>query len=76
MEGLIEILRRIRDDIDYENEENLMRGGIMTSIDLISLITALEEEYDIEIPATEINVDNFASMESIENMVRSLKISV
>ena len=76
MKALWEVLKGIRDDVDFENESDLMKSGILSSIDLISIIAALEEEYDIEIPATEINVDNFGSLESIGSMVRRLGATV
>jgi len=73
MEEIIEILSEIRDDIDFENETALIDDGLLASFDIIQLISALNSEYDIEIPATQIVPANFNSAQAILNMVERLK---
>lgn len=70
-EKIFELLSDIRDDVD-ENCENLIDGGILSSLDIIQLIGALNDEFDISIPATEIVPTNFNSIAAMEAMVKRL----
>lgn len=73
MEELIKILEDVRDDIDYATEKNLYDDKIFTSFDVIQLISTLDDEYDISIPASEIVPANFNSAEAIYALVQRLK---
>lgn len=72
MNELIEILEDIKPGVDYENCETLIDDNIFQSLDIISLIAELEDEYDITIPTVEIVPDNFNSAERIFNLVNKL----
>ena len=72
MERIIEILEEIRDDIDFNNNDALIDDGLLESFDIIQLISALNREYDIEIPATQIMPANFNSASAIKSMVDRL----
>ena len=41
----------------------------LSSIDMVNLMLAVEAEFDIQIPQSELTVDNFRSIESIERLV-------
>ena len=43
------------------------------SLDLFELVSALEEEYDIEIPSEEMEPENFNSVKAIYEMIQRLK---
>ncbi len=73
MEELLELLQGVRDDVDFEMENELIDAKILTSFDIIQIIAALDDEYDISIPATEIVPENFNSAEAIFRMVERLK---
>ena len=55
---LIDILMDINEDVDYENEKALVDDGLIDSFDITSIITALDEEYNIRIEASEIEPDS------------------
>ncbi len=73
MNELIELLREIRDDVDFENCKELIDGKVLSSFDIIQIISTLDDEYDISIPATEIVPENFNSAEAIYSMIQRLK---
>ncbi|MBO4374096.1 MAG: acyl carrier protein [Lachnospiraceae bacterium] len=73
MEELLKILRDIRDDVDFENETKLVDGKILTSFDIIQIIGAIDDEYDIAIPAPQIVPANFNSAEAILALIEKLK---
>lgn len=72
MDRIIEILTEINDEIDYANHQALVDDGVLHSIDIISIITALSDEYDILIPPEEIIPENFNSAATLYAMVQRL----
>lgn len=73
MEELISLLEDIRDDIDFKECTTLIEDGILDSFDIIQIVNAIDEEFDIEIPATEIIPENFNSAEALLKMITRLK---
>lgn len=73
MEKLMEILMEIDDSIDYENEKALIDDRLLDSFGVITLVSELEDVFDIDIEASEMTPDNFNSAESIYNMVKRLQ---
>lgn len=72
MDELIEILQEVRDDVDFENCKSLVDDHQLTSIDIIEIVVALGDEYDIKIPSADVIPDNFNSVEAIYAMVQKL----
>ncbi|NFO33692.1 acyl carrier protein [Clostridium botulinum] len=73
MEKLISLLQDIRDDIDFKECTTLIEDGILDSFDIIQIVNAIDEEFDVEIPATEIIPENFNSADSLLKMIRRLE---
>ena len=72
MEKILEILSSIRPDIDFNTEKKLIDNGVLDSFDVVSIISELNDEYNIAIRVTELGPDNFNSAEAIMNMVNKL----
>ena len=73
MEKLIEILQEIDDGVDYENCTTLIDDGYLDSLAIISLVAAIEEEFDVQIPTVEIVPSNFNSAEALWNLIVHLQ---
>lgn len=73
MEKLLEILKNIRPDVDFENETALIDDGILDSFDVVSIISELDDVFGVQIRITELDPENFNSAESIWNLVQELK---
>ena len=73
MEQLLEILRGIRPDVDFENETALIDDGILDSLDVVSIISELDNEFEVQVRINELDPENFNSAESIWNLVQELK---
>ena len=69
---ILEILEDIGEDVDFDTCETLIDDGILSSLDIIQLIGALNDEVDISIPATEIIPENFNSVDAMAAMVARL----
>ena len=73
MNKIIEILEDLKPGVDYKNIDNLIDGRYLDSLTILSLVSELEEEFDIEIPTIEIIPNNFNSIEKINQLVEKLK---
>ncbi len=73
MEKLLEILRDIQPDIDYETCEDLIDGHLLDSLSIIAMIADLEDAFDVTIPAVEIVPENFNSAARMYAMLTRLQ---
>ena len=72
MDELREILEGIRPDIDFEIEDKLIDDGILDSLDIVTLVTEINAEFDVTIPAEEIVPENFNSAEALMELITRL----
>ena len=73
MEQLLEILKEMDDTIDYESEKALIDGEIIDSLDLMELISEMEEAFDITIEMEDIIPENFNSAEAMWELITRLQ---
>lgn len=73
MEKLIEILKKIKPGVDFENEKNLIDNHILESFDIIRLVTMVSDEFDVEITPMDIMPENFNSAESLMALIERLE---
>ena len=75
MERLIEMLEDLNPDIDFAAENKLIDGGLLDSMAILSLVSDLEDEFDIEITPVELVPANFNSASAMWDMIRRLQES-
>ena len=66
---IVEILNEIRSEFDFNCDVNFIENGMLDSFDVVSLVTALDEEYKISIDGTDIIPDNFSTVNAIETLL-------
>ena len=72
MEKLLEILGSLHSDVDFESEEALIDDGILDSLDIVTLVTEINAEFDVTIPAEEIVPENFNSAKALMELIEKL----
>jgi acyl carrier protein len=72
MEKLIAILTSLHPDVDFENNYSLIDDGILDSLDIVTLVTEINAEFDVTIPAEEIVPENFNSAEALMELITRL----
>ncbi len=70
MEKLLAALSEVRDDVDFANQFGLVDEGVIDSLDLTQIIAALDDAFDIHIPAGEIEPENFNSVQDMLALVK------
>lgn len=73
MEEIIEILEGIKPGVDFRKEKNLFEDHILASLEIIMLVSELNDELDIQITLPYIKPENFQSAESIYAMVQKIQ---
>lgn len=70
MEELIEILNDIDDSIDYKNETGLIDNHILDSFGIITLVSEIEEAFNVSIDVADMVPENFNSADAIYAMIQ------
>ena len=72
MEKIIEILKNVRDDIDYAGEKKLVDDKLLDSFDVVGIVSELTMEYGVTITIDDITPENFNNVEAIHAMIERL----
>ena len=73
MEELLEILEDIQPGVDYANCKTLIDDHILDSFGVITLVSEIEEAFDIRVAAKEMVPANFNSAKAIWTMIERLQ---
>ena len=72
-EGIIGILEELHPEVDdFESIKELVHGGTLDSLDIVTLVAELSDKFDIEIAPSEIIYENFDTVEGLTKMVTRL----
>ena len=72
MERLLEILQDLHPEVDFSSCDTLVDDGILDSFDIVSLVTEVNDEFDVKIPASEIIPENFNSVDQLWELIERL----
>ena len=72
MQKVIQILSQIKSGVDFNTADNLIESGILTSFDIIRLVSELNNEFDIEITPLHLVPQNFKNAQAIYALVQKL----
>ena len=70
---LLELLRELHPDIDFETAEGLIDRKVLTSFDVVSIAAELSETYGVELGAVDIVPENFNSARALFALIQRLE---
>lgn len=73
IEKLLSLLSAVRGDINFQEEKNIMEDGLLDSVDVLTILTKIEEEFGVVISILDMNPEDFNSLESIYNLIMKNK---
>lgn len=73
MEKLMEMLKTDYPHIDFEKEKQLMTDGLLDSMAVVAIITAIEDMFDIAVTMEYIQPEYFESVEAMWEMIEELQ---
>ena len=72
-EKVLSVLKSVRQDVDFVSATKLIDDGILDSFDIISIVSELNEKFDIDITADELEPENFNTLDAITALVESMQ---
>lgn len=69
MEKIYAILAELHPEYDFRTSDDYIRDGYLDSLDVVSLVSELENVFDILIDALDILPENFANAQMIGTVV-------
>ncbi len=72
-EQVIDILQCIHSGVDYETHTALVDSRVLDSLSIIALVSELNIAFSIEIDVQDLVPENLNSVDSILNLINSLK---
>ena len=73
LDKIIEILSDLHEDVDFTTCDTLIDDKILDSFDIITVITEINSEFDVAIPADRIVPENFNSAQALAALVEELE---
>ncbi len=72
MEELLKVLKETVPEVEFEGNEHLIDNGDLDSLSIVEIVSAIDDEFDVEIGVTDIIPENFNSVEAIWNLIQKL----
>ena len=73
MDTLLEILEDVQPDVDFESCDTLIDDGMLDSFAILSIVSELEDQFEISVSPADIIPENFNSAQAIWAMVQRLQ---
>ncbi|MBQ3972635.1 MAG: acyl carrier protein [Lachnospiraceae bacterium] len=73
MDKIIAILSGLKSGVDFATAEGIVTNKIIDSIDIATMISSIEEEFDIEIGMEYMENKNFDTVAAIWNMIQEIE---
>ena len=70
MDTILEILETIKPGADFASSTDFIEEHLLESMEILQLVSELNDEFDINITLPYIKPENFKSVESIYNIVQ------
>ena len=70
---LIEILESVRPDVDFQEEDALIDDEILSSFDIIAMVSEINVQYGIEIRVDDLLPENFNSAAALYELITKLQ---
>ena len=73
MNEILDILNELHPDVDFTVTENLVDDRVIDSLDIVTIISEVNENFDIVIPPEEIIPENFNSAKALYALIKRLE---
>ena len=73
MEELLKIMSDVRPDIDFATETALIDDEMLDSLDIVAIVTDVNDEFDIDINVNDLLPENFNSAAALYELIQKLQ---
>jgi acyl carrier protein len=71
VQKLLNILENIRPDVDFASERALIDDNILSSFDIINIVTDINPEFSVSINVADLTPENFNSADAMMALINS-----
>ncbi len=68
---LLALLGDICPDVDFAAEENLIDDGLIESLDLVTIVSEIMAQFDVEISVNDLLPENFNSASAMLDLINA-----
>ena len=73
MKELLSILEEVKPGIAFNSAKELITDGILDSFDIVTLVSEINDAFDIEFPVSEIIPENFENIDALYKTIEKVK---
>ena len=73
MNELLNLLKENCPGVDFENSNLLVDDEILESLDIVTIVSAIMDEYNVEISVEDLIPENFNSVSAMYDLITRLK---
>ncbi len=73
MDELIRIMSEVKPDVDFETATTLIDDDLIDSLDIIAIVSEVNDTFDVEINVDDLLPENFNSAAALWDLVCSLQ---
>ena len=73
MEELLRIMHEDIPDIDFEHDTKLIDNEMLDSLDIVAIVTDVNDEFDVQINVNDLLPENFNSAEALYDLIKKLQ---
>lgn len=70
-ETVLDILKGVRSDVDFEGTDKLIDDNVLESLDIVAIVGEFNDEFDIEISVEDLTPENFNSVDAMVELIKS-----
>ena len=70
-DALLDILRDVCPDLDFERETSLIDDGLLESLDIVAIVTEIMDAFDVVITVDDLLPENFNSVDDMIALIES-----
>ncbi len=73
MNQIMEVIRQVKPSMNQIDMDTILNQGALDSLDIITIVSLLEKEFQVTIAGTCLKQDNFQSVQSLYTMIQHIK---
>ncbi|MGN0708872.1 MAG: hypothetical protein ACI4LM_01365 [Anaerovoracaceae bacterium] len=70
---VLEILRSVNGEIDYDNETALIDDDLLDSFEVVSIVGDISDVFDVTVEVEDMTPENFNSVDAICELIERLQ---
>jgi acyl carrier protein len=71
--AIVSYIEGVSNERGFDHSINLFESGLLTSLDVLSLVVFIEDTFDVKISGDDVDMDSFGTIDGLVKMVTKLQ---